>query len=195
MRTASIARKTNETDIDLSLNLDGSGACRVSSGIGFFDHMMELFARHGNFDLELTCSGDLNVDSHHSVEDMGICLGQAIAQALGDKRQITRYADLLLPMDEALVQLALDVSGRSFLHIDCPVPTQQVGEFQSEMLEEFFYALTSNAGITLHINLLYGKNAHHIIEAVFKGFARTLRKAVSIDPNITGVPSTKGTLG
>lgn len=194
MRTAKLERKTNETDLQIEFNIDGKGKCKAETGIGFFDHMLELFSRHGNLDLDLKCTGDLCVDNHHTVEDIGIILGTAIKKALGDKKQITRYANVFLPMDEALVQVVIDVSGRSFLHFDCDIPVERVGEFETEMLEEFFYALAINAGITLHINLEYGKNAHHIIEAVFKGFGRALRMATTIDENIDGVLSTKGVL-
>lgn len=194
MRTAKLERKTKETDLEIIFNLDGKGECDVDTGIGFFDHMLELFSRHGNLDLNLKCKGDLNVDNHHTVEDVGIILGSAIKSAFGDKKQITRYSNVFLPMDEALVQVVIDVSGRSFLRFDCDVPVERVGEFETEMLEEFFYALAINAGITLHINLEYGKNAHHIIEAVFKGFGRALKLAATIDESIDGVLSTKGVL-
>ena len=195
MRTATISRKTAETDIELTLNLDGSGESDVSSGIGFLDHMLTLFARHGRFDLTLSCVGDTQVDDHHSVEDIGICLGKALAEALGDKRGICRYGDTTLPMDEALVLTAVDISGRSFLCFDLDVPAQKVGAFDTELVEEFFTAFCANAGVTLHIRKLAGHNSHHIIEGCFKSFARSLRKAVAIDPACADeVPSTKGVL-
>ena len=195
MRTATISRKTAETDIQLTLNLDGSGESDVSSGVGFLDHMLTLFARHGRFDLSLSCVGDTQVDDHHSVEDIGICLGKALAEALGDKRGICRYGDTTLPMDEALVLTAVDISGRSFLCFDLDIPAQKVGAFDTELVEEFFTAFCANAGITLHIRKLAGKNSHHIIEGCFKSFARSLRKAVAIDPACADeMPSTKGVL-
>ncbi len=195
MRSATISRKTGETDIELTLNLDGSGESDVSSGIGFLDHMLTLFARHGRFDLSLSCVGDSAVDDHHSVEDIGICLGRALAEALGDKRGICRYGDTTLPMDEALVLTSADISGRSVLCFDLEVPCQKVGSFDTELVEEFFRAFCANAGVTLHIRKLAGKNSHHIIEACFKSFARSLRKAVAIDPAFADeVPSTKGVL-
>ena len=196
MRSATISRKTAETDIQLTLNLDGTGESDISSGIGFLDHMLTLFARHGRFDLTLSCVGDTEVDDHHSVEDIGICLGRAVQEALGDKRGIRRYGDALIPMDEALILTAADVSGRSFLSFELPVPTEKVGGFDTELTEEFFTAFCSNAGITLHIRELAGKNSHHIIEGCFKSFARALRKAVSIDVSCPDeLPSTKGVLG
>ena len=195
MRTATISRKTAETDIELTLNLDGSGESDVSSGVGFLDHMLTLFARHGRFDLTLSCVGDTWVDDHHSVEDIGICLGRALNEALGDKRGICRYGDTTLPMDEALILTAIDLSGRSVLCFDLDVPTQKVGSFDTELVEEFFIALSANAGMTLHIRKLAGRNTHHIIEGCFKSFARSLRKAVAIDPAFADeVPSTKGVL-
>ena len=195
MRSATISRKTAETDIELTLNLDGSGESDVSSGVGFLDHMLTLFARHGRFDLSLSCVGDTQVDDHHSVEDIGICLGKALAEALGDKRGIVRYGDTTLPMDEALILTAVDISGRSFLSFDLEVPAQKVGAFDTELVEEFFTALCANAGVTLHIRKLAGHNSHHIIEGCFKSFARSLRKAVAIDPACADeVPSTKGVL-
>ena len=195
MRQATISRKTGETDIELTLNLDGTGESEINSGVGFLDHMLTLFARHGRFDLTLSCQGDTQVDDHHSVEDIGICLGKALAEALGDKRGVCRYGDTTLPMDEALVLTALDLSGRSFLCFDLDVPTEKVGSFDTELVEEFFTALCANAAITLHIRKLAGRNSHHIIEACFKSFARSLRKAVAIDPAFADeVPSTKGVL-
>jgi len=195
MRNAEIARKTAETDISLSLNLDGSGKSVTKTGVGFLDHMLELFSRHGRFDLDVKCNGDTYVDSHHSVEDIGICLGTAFARALGDARGIIRYSDVTLPMDEALVLCAVDVSGRSHLSFDVALPEHAVGAMDTELLEEFLLAFTRNAGITVHIRLLEGKNAHHIIEACFKALARALRAAVNIDKNYCNeIPSTKGTL-
>ena len=196
MRTAQITRTTKETDIRLTLNLDGTGKSEIHSGVGFLDHMLTLFAKHGRFDLDLTCNGDTEVDDHHSVEDIGICLGRAVKEALGDKRGICRYGDTTLPMDEALILTAADVSGRSFLCFDLPIPTEKVGTFDTELVEEFFTAFCANAGITLHIKELAGKNSHHIIEGCFKSFARSLRKAVAIDPaSAEELPSTKGVLG
>ena len=195
MRSAAISRKTAETDIRLTLNLDGTGESDVRTGVGFLDHMLTLFARHGRFDLTLSCAGDTGVDDHHSVEDIGICLGRAVKEALGDKRGICRYGDTTLPMDEALILTAIDLSGRSVLCFDLDVPTQKVGSFDTELVEEFFIALSANAGMTLHIRKLAGRNTHHIIEGCFKSFARSLRKAVAIDPAFADeVPSTKGVL-
>ena len=195
MRTSQISRRTAETDITLSIDLDGSGKSDIHSGVGFLDHMLTLFARHGRFDLNLLCKGDTQVDDHHSVEDIGICMGQAFRMALGDKKGITRYGNMLLPMDEALVLTAADISGRSFLVWDVELPAQKVGTFDTELAEEFFIAFAANAGITLHIRMLSGKNTHHILEAVFKSAARSLCAAVRIDPDSDGeVPSTKGVL-
>lgn len=195
MRQATISRKTAETDIELTLNLDGSGESEISSGVGFLDHMLTLFARHGRFDLTLSCVGDTDVDDHHSVEDIGICLGKALAEALGDKRGINRYGDTTLPMDEALILTAVDLSGRSVLCFDLDVPTEKVGTFDTQLVEEFFIALCLNSGMNLHIRKLAGRNTHHIIEGCFKSFARSLRKAVAIDPAFADeVPSTKGVL-
>ena len=186
MRSAAISRKTAETDIRLTLNLDGTGESDVRSGVGFLDHML----------MTLSCAGDTQVDDHHSVEDIGICLGRAVKEALGDKRGIVRYGDTTLPMDEALILTAVDVSGRSFLCFDLPIPTEKVGAFDTELVEEFFTAFCANAGITLHIRELAGRNSHHIIEGCFKSFARSLRKAVAIDPACADeLPSTKGVLG
>lgn len=194
-RVAHINRKTLETDITCTLNLDGTGQTRVDSGIGFFDHMLTAFARHGMFDLDLTVKGDLYVDGHHSVEDAGIVLGQAFAQALGDKRGIRRFGDCFMPMDEALVLAALDISGRGALFWQMQVPLQMVGQFDSALAKEFFIAFAANAGITLHAVQMAGENAHHIIEALFKAVARALREAVEVDPRAAGaVPSTKGAL-
>ncbi len=195
MREASITRTTAETDIRLTLNLDGSGKSQVESGIGFLDHMLTLFARHGRFDLNLRCQGDTEVDGHHSAEDIGICLGLAFREALGDKRGITRYGDATLPMDEALILTAADLSGRSHLSCELAIPTEKVGDFDTELTEEFWTAFVRAGELTLHIRQLAGRNAHHIIEGVFKSAARTLRKAVAPDPALGNeVPSTKGVL-
>lgn len=195
MRRSVIERKTAETDIVLRLDLDGSGLSDVRTGVGFLDHMMTLLARHGRFDLTVHCKGDTDVDDHHSVEDVGICLGRAFREALGDKRGICRYGDAALPMDEALVLCAVDLSGRGCLGWDLPFPTEKVGFFDTQLVEEFFTAFVSNAGITAHVRLLAGKNSHHIAEAAFKGTARALRKAVAVDSEFEDeVPSTKGTL-
>ena len=194
-RTASVQRKTAETDITLSLNLDGTGKSEIQTGVGFLDHMLTLLAKHGRFDLEVFCHGDTQVDDHHSVEDIGIVLGQAFAHALGDKRGITRYGSCLLPMDEALVLAAVDLSGRDTLRCALNIPTQKVGTFDTELVEEFFLAFVRNAGVTLHLRQLDGTNSHHIIEAAFKGFGRALAQAVAMDPKSAGeVPSTKGVL-
>ena len=196
MRTASILRKTAETAIELQLNLDGIGESFITTGCGFLDHMLTLFARHGRFDLTVRCTGDTLVDDHHTVEDIGIALGQALALALGDLRGVTRYGDITLPMDEALVLVALDLSGRGTLGYEAALPTQKVGAFDTELGKEFFLALAREARITLHIRQLAGENSHHILEAMFKGFGRALRKAVAIDPACADeIPSTKGTLG
>lgn len=195
MRNSQYSRKTAETDIALSLNLDGTGVSEIDTGVGFLDHMLTLFARHGRFDLSVKCAGDTQVDDHHSVEDIGICLGKAFSEALGDKRGICRYGDITLPMDEALILSAVDISGRAFLVYDLDIPTEKVGTFDTELVEEFFIAFAANAGITLHIRQLAGRNAHHIIEGAFKSVARSLRKAVAIDPDCADeVPSTKGVL-
>jgi imidazoleglycerol-phosphate dehydratase len=195
MRTASITRKTAETDITLTLCLDGTGRANVQTGIGFLDHMLTLFARHGRFDLALACQGDTEVDDHHSVEDIAIVLGSALAQALEDKRGIRRYGSMLLPMDEALVLCAVDISGRSYLRYGLTLPAEKVGSFDTELVEEFFTALTRTAGLTLHLRQLDGTNTHHIIEAAFKGVGRALSQAVSIDPAYANeIPSTKGVL-
>ena len=195
MRKAYVKRTTKETDIELSLNLDGKGVSEVNSGCGFLDHMLTLFAKHGRFDLSLKCVGDTEVDYHHTVEDIGICLGSAFCQALGDKKGITRYGDTILPMDEALILSAVDISGRSFLSYNLETNTSKVGDFDVELVEEFFIAFTSNAGLNLHLATLSGKNTHHIIEGAFKSVARSLKCAVKIDPDLMGeVPSTKGVL-
>ena len=195
MRTAEIVRNTGETQIKLSINLDGNGEYTVNTGCGFLNHMLELFARHGGFDLQVECSGDIEVDFHHTVEDVGIVLGSALKHALGDCRGIVRYGSFLLPMDESLVLCALDISGRDCLVYGLSIPSQKVGDFDTELCEEFFTALCRSAGITLHLKQLDGKNSHHIIEAAFKGFARALKAAVSIDSaNADRIPSTKGVL-
>ena len=195
MRTAAITRKTGETDITLTLALDGTGKTDIATGVGFLDHMLTLFARHGRFDLVVTCAGDTQVDDHHSVEDIAIVLGEALARALGDKAGITRYGSMLLPMDEALVLCALDISGRATLRYGLVPPAQKIGTFDTELAEEFFMAFTRAAGVTLHLRQLDGKNSHHILEAAFKGFGRALSQAVAIDPALNGaIPSTKGVL-
>ena len=195
MRTAEINRTTAETAITLCLCLDGTGASQVQSGVGFLDHMLTLFAKHSRFDLTLTCSGDTKVDDHHSVEDIGIVLGQALCQALGDKRGIRRYGSCILPMDEALILCAADLSGRSCLRLQAQLPTEKVGTFDTELVEEFFQALTREARMNLHLRQLDGTNSHHIIEAMFKALGRTLRQAVAIDPDCRDeIPSTKGVL-
>ena len=196
MRTATIARKTAETDIRLTLNLDGSGRSEVHSGVGFLDHMLTLFARHGRFDLTVACEGDTWIDDHHSVEDIGICLGEAAAQALGDKRGITRYGSMLLPMDEALILCAVDISGRPMLCTELQIPTEKVGTFDTELVQEFLQAFASRAGLTLHVRQLAGSNSHHIIEGVFKALGRALSAAVAVDERAKDeIPSTKGMLG
>ena len=196
MRTSVIERKTKETDIALSLSLDGSGASEIHSGCGFLDHMLTLFARHGRFDLTLCCKGDVYVDDHHTVEDIGISLGKALAKALGDKRGICRYGSMMLPMDETLILSAVDISGRAFYASELSMRAKKVGDFDVELVDEFFIALAQNAGITLHVRQLAGRNTHHIIEGVFKSVARSLRAAVSIDARFAdAVPSTKGVLG
>ena len=195
MRTAQITRTTKETDIRLTLNLDGTGKSEIHSGVGFLDHMLTLFAKHGRFDLELTCNGDTEVDDHHSVEDIGIALGQAFEQALGDKRGIVRYGSFILPMDETLILSAVDISGRSYLNYDLHIPTQKVGTFDTELAEEFFLGFVRNANLTLHLKQLEGKNSHHIIEGTFKSFGRTMKQAVAIDEAFRDeIPSTKGVL-
>ena len=195
MRTSTINRKTNETDISLTLNLDGSGKSEIRTGCGFLDHMLTLFARHGGFDLTLTCDGDTYVDDHHTVEDIGICLGLAFEQAIGDKKGIKRYGDTLLPMDEALILSALDISGRGMLVWKMDIPTQKVGTFDTELAKEFFVAFATRGGITLHLRQLAGDNSHHIIEGAFKSVAHSLADAVSIDrKKADQLPSTKGVL-
>lgn len=195
MRTSQFTRNTAETQISIKLNLDGSGQSDISTGCGFLDHMLTLFSRHGRFDLNVRCSGDTQVDYHHTVEDIGIALGTAFSQALGDKRGICRYGDTLLPMDEALILTAVDISGRSYLGFDLPIPTQKVGEFDTELVEEFWLGFVRKAELTLHFKELAGSNSHHIIEGAFKSAARSLKKAVLIDPSYADeIPSTKGVL-
>ena len=195
MRTAQISRTTAETAITLSLNLDGSGTSEIQSGIGFLDHMLTLFAKHGRFDLTLSCKGDTNVDDHHSAEDIGIALGDAFSAALGEKRGIVRYGSEILPMDEALVLCAIDLSGRSCLRYSVQIPSQKIGTFDTELIQEFFLAFTRKAGLTLHLRQLDGENSHHIAEAMFKAFGRALSQAVKIDPIYADeIPSTKGVL-
>lgn len=192
-RKITLTRKTFETDIELTLNLDGTGQCEVATGVGFFDHMMTLFTKHGRFDLTLKATGD-DVDNHHVLEDIGILLGKAFAEALGDKAGITRYAFQFTPMDEALCRICVDISGRPYLVYDVPLTREYIGEFETEMLEEFFIAFANNSKMTIHVASLYGRNNHHIVEGIFKCFGRTLKQAVTIDPNVKGVPSTKGVL-
>ena len=195
MRTAQIDRKTAETDISLSLTLDGKGTSDVQTGCGFLDHMLTLFAKHGRFDLQVRCAGDTYVDDHHTVEDVGIALGQAFAKALGDKRGICRYGNMILPMDEALILSAVDLSGRSFLSCQLDIPTEKVGTFDTELVEEFWLGFVRNCNCTLHINRLAGANSHHIIEGAFKSVARSMRTAVSIDAEFADeIMSTKGVL-
>ena len=195
MRTASIQRKTGETEISLALNLDGTGRAEVDTGVGFLNHMLELFARHGDFDLTLTCRGDTQVDGHHSVEDIGICLGTAFREALGDKRGITRYGQFLLPMDETLVLCAVDLSGRAVLGWSVELPAAKVGDFDTELGKEFWLAFVRSCPSAVHIRELAGENTHHILEAVFKGMGRTLKMAVSPDEKHRDeIPSTKGVL-
>ncbi|MCI2062064.1 MAG: imidazoleglycerol-phosphate dehydratase HisB [Eubacteriaceae bacterium] len=194
-RVSEITRNTNETNINITLDLDGRGVYDIDTGCGFFDHMMELFARHGRFDLKIECDGDTEVDYHHSVEDIGISLGQAFREALGDKKGIVRYGDQLLPMDEALVLVSLDLSGRAAVNYDLEVPTEKVGDFDTELAEEFLIGFSRELGLTVHVLEFAGTNSHHILEAMFKGLARALAKAVSIDPKFADeVPSTKGVL-
>ena len=193
MRTAQITRRTAETDIMLTLNLDGTGKSTVKTGVGFLDHMLTLFAAHGKFDLEVTCQGDTWVDDHHSAEDIGICLGQAFQTALGDKRGITRYGSFLLPMDEALIQTAVDISGRSYLGYGLEIPTEKIGTFDTELVEEFWLAFVRCCPMSLHIRQLAGRNSHHIVEGCFKSVARSLKAAVASD-GTNEIPSTKGVL-
>ncbi len=193
-RQASRTRRTEETSIELSFALDGTGQTNIQTGVGFMDHMLTLFAKYGNFDLDVYCDGDLEVDQHHTVEDIGIALGQTFYESIGDKVGITRYGTFHMPMDETLAVVSLDISGRPFLVYNVEGLKDKVGVFDTELVEEFFIAFTSHARITLHINVMYGKNTHHMIEAVFKAFGRALNEASTIDPNVKGVPSTKGLL-
>ncbi len=194
MRTASVQRKTAETEISLELNLDGTGQASVATGVGFFDHMLTLLAKHAAIDLKVKAKGDLHVDQHHTVEDVGICFGRALRDALGDKAGIRRYGHFTLPMEETLATTALDLSGRYFLVFDAAFPTAKIGEFDSELVEDFWQAAAANALCNLHVKVHYGRNSHHVAEAIFKATARALRMAVEPDPRMQGVPSTKGTL-
>lgn len=193
-RTGEMARKTKETDVRVRVNLDGSGQTSGRTGVGFFDHMLDLLGKHAFIDLEVTATGDTHVDAHHTVEDVGICLGQALLAALGDKRGLRRFGFASVPMDEALAEVSLDVSGRPFVVCDVTYPTEKTGEFDAELAEEFIRAVAMNAGLTLHVRVPYGKNTHHVVEAMFKALARALRDALAMDPREQGVPSTKGTL-
>jgi imidazoleglycerol-phosphate dehydratase len=196
MRTGEIARKTKETEISVKVNLDGKGQNEIATGIGFFDHMLDLLARHSRIDMRVKAKGDLHIDQHHTTEDVGIVLGQAVKKALGDMRGITRYASLYMPMDETLTRVAIDVSGRPVLVFKVDFPRDKIGEFDCDLVREFFQAFAMNAGVTLHVETLYGDNAHHVAESCFKGLARALRIALSIDPAAaTEIPSTKGSLG
>ena len=195
MRQSEMSRKTGETDVQVRLDLDGTGEYTIDTGVGFLNHMLELFARHGRFNLQVTCKGDTWVDDHHSTEDIGIALGQAFDKALGDRKGITRYGSMLLPMDESLIESAVDISGRGMLAYGLDIPTEKVGTFDTELVEDFFQAFAQNARCTLHIRQLAGRNSHHIIEGAFKSVARSLRAAVKIDPDTAGeIPSTKGVL-
>ena len=195
MRTSEISRKTNETDISLYLNLDGTGKTEIDTGIGFLDHMLDLFAKHGRMDLNVKCTGDTYVDFHHSAEDIGIVLGQAFKEAVGDKKGIKRYGNMILPMDETLILASLDISGRAYLKYGLEIPTEKVGEMDTELIEEFFISFVRNADVTLHIKQLDGTNSHHIIEGAFKAVARAIREAVSIDESAKDeIPSSKGLL-
>ena len=195
MRQSEISRKTGETDVQVRLDLDGTGEYAIDTGVGFLNHMLELFARHGRFNLQVTCKGDTWVDDHHSTEDIGIAMGQAFDKALGDRKGITRYGSMLLPMDESLIESAVDISGRGMLAYGLDIPTEKVGTFDTELVEDFFQAFAQNARCTLHIRQLAGRNSHHIIEGAFKSVARSLRAAVKIDPDTAGeIPSTKGVL-
>lgn len=193
-RTAEIVRQTAETKISLRLHIDGTGASRIETGVGFLDHMLTLFAKHGLFDLDVQCNGDTHVDAHHTTEDIGICLGKAFAQAIGDKAGIARYGHIVLPMEESLVTAAIDLSGRNYLVFQAPIPADKIGDFDSELVEDFWYAFASNAMCNLHVVLHYGRNSHHIVEAIFKATARALRMAIHLDARQTGIPSTKGIL-
>lgn len=193
-RRAVVTRVTGETDITVELDLDGAGTCLIDTGVPFFDHMLNAFGRHGLFDLTVRATGDIEVDAHHTVEDTGIVLGQAFTQALGDKAGITRFSDVCIPMDETLVQAAVDISGRGQAYCDLPIPTERVGSFDTELAVEFFYAFARDARVTLHVRELAGANSHHIIEAAFKAAGRAMRYACELDPRVNGVPSTKGSL-
>ncbi|WP_422925226.1 imidazoleglycerol-phosphate dehydratase HisB [Singulisphaera sp. PoT] len=193
-RTAEIVRKTRETDIRLTLDLDGRGQCQVATGVGFLDHMLELYARHSLMDLTVTCNGDLHVDDHHTTEDIGICLGQALDRALGDRAGIRRYGHVVLPMDETLVTCAVDLGGRPYWAWNAPFPSPKIGTFDTELVADFWQAFSTQGRMNLHVLLHYGRNSHHISEAIFKGLARTLRMATERDPRNDGVPSTKGSL-
>lgn len=193
-RRAVVTRVTGETDITVELDLDGTGTCLIATGVPFFDHMLNAFGRHGLFDLTVRATGDIEVDAHHTVEDTGIVLGQAFTQALGDKAGITRFSDVCIPMDETLVQAAVDISGRGQAYCDLPIPTERVGSFDTELAVEFFYAFARDARVTLHVRELAGANSHHIIEAAFKAAGRAMRYACELDPRVNGVPSTKGSL-
>jgi imidazoleglycerol-phosphate dehydratase len=194
-RRAEASRKTKETDVRVRIDLDGTGQAQIKTGVGFFDHMLEALARHAPFDLEVTASGDLHIDAHHTVEDVGIVLGQALSQALGERRGIRRYADASVPLDDALARVVVDVSGRPYLAFHAEPPTwQKLGDYDVALTPEFFRALATHGGLTLHVDLLRGQNAHHVVEAIFKATARALGEATSIDPRVHGVPSTKGTL-
>lgn len=193
-RRAVVTRATGETDIAVELDLDGTGTCSIDTGVPFFDHMLNAFGRHGLFDLTVRATGDIEVDAHHTVEDTGIVLGQAFTQALGDKAGITRFSDVCIPMDETLVQAAVDISGRGQAYCDLPIPTERVGSFDTELTVEFFYAFARDARVTLHVRELAGANSHHIIEAAFKAAGRAMRYACELDPRVNGVPSTKGSL-
>jgi imidazoleglycerol-phosphate dehydratase len=196
MRTATISRSTKETSIDVTVNLDGTGSYTIETGIGFFDHMLEQLSRHSLIDLEVKAVGDLHIDQHHTVEDVGIAIGEAVAKALADKKGIRRYGDALSPMDETLTRVALDISGRPYLVWKCEFSQKRLGEMDTEMFEHWFHSFAGSAGLTLHVETLYGKNNHHIVESAFKGLARALRTAVEIDPRkADAIPSTKGTLG
>ena len=193
-RISQVKRKTTETDVTLKINIDGSGKYSIKTPVPFLTHMLELFSKHGLFDLEIIASGDIEIDFHHTVEDIGICLGEAVNKALGKKEKIKRYGEAKVPMDEALAQITLDISGRPHLTCNIPQIEDKVGQFDTELVEEFFQAFVNNSGMTLHINLISGKNSHHIIEAVFKAFARALDAATLLDPRVSGIPSTKGAL-
>jgi len=196
MRRETIKRKTKETDIEVAVNLDGSGVSEIATGVGFFDHMLDLLARHSRIDIKVKAVGDLHIDDHHTTEDVGIALGQAVKQALGDMAGITRYASIHMPMDETLTRVVIDISGRPILVFKAAFPRDKIGSFDTELVREWFNAFAINAGITLHVETLYGDNSHHIAESCFKGLARALRTAVGIDPRAAGeVPSTKGRLG